>query len=95
MNTAQLIAKFVDTILNPIIAVIFAFGFFVFIWGLTVFLWNMRNGDIKEYGKQHMLWGVIGMFIMVSVYGIIALIEGTFGLNLNASTVPSFPTLIN
>jgi hypothetical protein len=95
MQTAStIINRLVDLIINPLILLVFACGFFLFMWGLVKFLWNSREGEINDNGKQHMLWGVVGMFIMVSVYGIINLITGTFGITeqnaTNASNAGSY-----
>ncbi|MBI5457368.1 hypothetical protein HY971_01440 [Candidatus Kaiserbacteria bacterium] len=73
--------RFVTYIINPVILVVFAAGFFLFVYGLVEFLWNLNEGGENEEGKQHMLWGIIGMLIMVSVYGILDLLDNTFGLD--------------
>ncbi len=104
MNTAnQIIGKFVTIVLNPAIGVIFALAGLLFVWGILQFLWGLQEGKVNDEGKQHMLWGVVGMLIMVSVFGIISLLSNTFGLGvgprgtynidqsrLNNITVPSF-----
>jgi len=80
----QLIGKIVVYIVNPAILLVFSFGLMVFVYGLVEFLYNLSKGanaDIKS-GRDHMLWGVLGMFIMVSVFGIIRLISNTFGLGI-------------
>ena len=79
---SNLVDKFVDLIIDPAILVIFAAGFFLFLWGLVQFLWNIEEGAESD-GKQHMLWGIVGMLIMVSVYGIITLIDSTFDLDIS------------
>lgn len=76
----QLFQKFVEIVINPAIAVIFALGFLFFLFGIVEFLWNLQKGGPKEAGKRHMIWGVIGITIMVSVYGILNLLMGTFGV---------------
>lgn len=82
MNAAgNLIDRLVTYIIDPIILLVFAAGFFLFVWGLVQFLWKLDEGA-QTSGKQHMLWGIVGMLIMVSVYGIIALIDDTFDLDL-------------
>ncbi len=78
---SELIGKVVDLIINPIILVLFAAGFFLFMWGLVEFMWSMRSGEIAQRGKDHMIWGIVGMLIMVSVYGILRLINDTFNFN--------------
>lgn len=69
-----------DHIIGPIEMVVFSAGFLLFLWGLVKFLWNVGEGGDQTEGKQHMLWGLIGMFIMVSIWGIITLIDNTFNL---------------
>jgi ABC-type phosphate transport system permease subunit len=76
-----LISRFGTYIINPILLVIFAGGFFMFMYGLLQFMINMNRGEDTSDGKRHMIYGTIGMFIMVSVYGIISLLDSTFGLN--------------
>jgi hypothetical protein len=55
----------------------------MFVWGLVQFLWKLDEGGDNTAGKQHMIWGIVGMLIMVSVYGIITLINDTFDLDFN------------
>lgn len=86
MTGAQLLQNFVTHIINPAILLVFAAGFFLFVWGLVQFLRNLEKGSDNEEGKQHMLWGIIGMFIMASVWGIIALLDNTFDLGVFRST---------
>ena len=61
--------------------VLFAAGFFMFLFGLTKFMLNLSRGAKSDEGKKHMLWGTIGMTIMVSGYGIVALIDNTIHSN--------------
>src|SRR5579864_3665197 len=77
----SLMNKFVAYIIDPAILVIFTLGFFLFVWGLVQFLWNLNEGGDNKDGKRHMVYGIIGMLIMISVYGILDLIDNTFGLN--------------
>ncbi len=74
--------KFVTLIIDPAILVVFAAGFFLFIYGLVEFLVAINQGGDTAEGKEHMVWGIIGMLIMISVYGIIALLDNTFGLDI-------------
>jgi amino acid transporter len=83
---SDIINRIVDLIVNPIILVVFAFGFFMFMVGLVRFLWNLREGEASEEGKNHMLWGIVGMLVMISVWGIISLVTSTFGIDNNTAT---------
>lgn len=79
---SDLINKFVSYVIDPAILLVFTAGFLVFVWGIVEFLWELKEGAGHEKGVQHMIWGMVGMLIMVSVYGLIALIDNTFQLDI-------------
>lgn len=76
-------------ILNPLIGLLFFVALLVFLWGVFRFVANASSEDARETGKRNMMWGILGMFIMVSVYGIIRLVLGTFGIT-QTSHVPAW-----
>jgi len=80
---SDIINRFTTYVINPAILVIFAAGFFLFIWGLVQFLWYSREGRPDEEGKWHMIYGLVGMLVMVSVWGIIGIINDTFSLGIS------------
>ena len=73
--------RIVQYIIDPALLVVFSLGFLLFVYGLVEFLWKLNEGGDNKDGKQHMLWGIAGMVVMVSVYGILTLIDNTFGLD--------------
>lgn len=76
----RFLAKVNRQIINPLILVLFALAFVQFFWGLFAFLKAKQEEKDLTEGKQHLLWGIIGMVIMVSVFGIIQLLLGTIGV---------------
>jgi hypothetical protein len=66
-------------IINPILALIFAAGLMVFIFGVVEFMFGLSGevGEKKEAGKQHMLWGLVGMFIMAAAFSILKILANT------------------
>ncbi|MCI0542167.1 hypothetical protein L0Y69_00210 [bacterium] len=84
MNIDTIILRINEYIINPIIAFLFVLATLLFISGLVrFFLMGDSEGKNRETGKQHMVWGLVGMFIMVSVFGIMQLIVNTFGIDLS------------
>ena len=67
-----------EFVINPIILLLFAVALLVFFWGIFQFIANASSEEGRKTGQQHIMWGIIGMFIMISVYGIIRIILGTF-----------------
>ncbi len=77
-----------NDVLMPIIYLAFAIALLIFIWGMIGYLVNLRNGatdDKQQAGKRHMIWGAIGVAIMISVFGIMQFIWGTL-MSLPAAT---------
>ena len=78
----ELIGRFVDALIDPLVIGLFALAFLLFMWGLLVFMLSVSNNDTGEgaaNGKRHMLWGLLGMVIMFSVAGIINIITNSIG----------------
>ncbi|MEK7132524.1 MAG: hypothetical protein AAB830_00575 [Patescibacteria group bacterium] len=96
MNAAtDIVSRFTTVLIKPALLLIFTAGFFLFLWGLIMFIFKLEGTDHKQ-GKDHMLWGIIGMFIIVSVYGIINVLDNTFNLqstNPNVERIQDVPAV--
>ena len=71
MTAQQLIEAVMTTIFNPLIRLLVAVAFAVFIYGVIEFIAGSDNDVKREQGKKHLMWGVIGLFIMLGVMGLI------------------------
>lgn len=49
-----------------------------FFWGLTEMILNADNSDKLKTGRERMIWGLVALFIIFSLAGIIAILRGTF-----------------
>jgi uncharacterized membrane protein YidH (DUF202 family) len=67
-------------IVNPLIGFLFALAIAYFLFGVFEFILNQDNEEKKTAGKSHMLWGVIGITIMMGVFAIINMILKTFDI---------------
>ncbi|OGG78021.1 hypothetical protein A3A36_00945 [Candidatus Kaiserbacteria bacterium RIFCSPLOWO2_01_FULL_52_12b] len=68
----------INTINNVLVPVLFAIAFIVFLWGaFYVFILGANSEEVKEKGKNLMLWGLIGFFVMVSIWGLVNILTGT------------------
>lgn len=75
-----LLDKILDNIVNPLILLLMAVAVIYFLWGLFDFIKKADSPEDRNTGYQHMLWGVIGIFIMISAIGLKNLIGATLGL---------------
>jgi len=65
--------------LHPLIRFILFLGFLYFLYGVYEMVRNADNDEARATGRDHILYGIIGMFIMISFWGIMNLICGTIG----------------
>ena len=75
----QFVGNVSTQILNPLIALMFALAMGIFIWGVLQYIWSPDNEEARSKGQKSMFWGVIGMLIMVSVFGIVRFIITSIG----------------
>jgi len=71
------LAKVVAEIINPIILLLAASAFVVFLWGVFEFIRNASDEGKRSEGKSAILWGLIGLVIIFGAYGIINLALST------------------
>ncbi|MEK7585028.1 MAG: hypothetical protein AAB455_00730 [Patescibacteria group bacterium] len=74
-----LITKIKSEIVDPLISFLFVFGLVIFLYGVWEMIRGGESNEARAQGKQHIIWGIIGMFIMISFWGISNLICGTIG----------------
>lgn len=74
MTADELIGKINTEILNPVIGLMIGIALLFFIWGVIEFVGSAGNEDKRTKGKRHIIWGIIGLFIMVGVFGIMQVI---------------------
>ena len=75
-----------NTFLNALIGLFITLAIVVFFWGLIQYLVNA--GEEKAKGLSIMFYGVVCIFVMVSIWGIIRLLQSTFQVT---STDPVIP----
>jgi len=78
----------INRFLNGLIGVIITIAIIVFFWGLVQYLTSV--GEQKHKGLIQMFYGLIAIFVMVSIWGIIHLLQATFGITgANTAIVPA------
>ena len=92
-NISDAGAFFINTVNNIVVPVLFALAFIVFLWGaFETFIWGANSEEVQTRGKNLMLWGLIGFFVMVSVWGLVNILTGTISFGNNAGPTGGTPT---
>ncbi|HRZ30563.1 MAG TPA: hypothetical protein P5274_02770 [Candidatus Paceibacterota bacterium] len=92
MDLQTLIGTVYKSIISPLFPILIGLGFIGFFWGLAKYLFAM-SGDAKDLGpaKQFMFWGVVTITVMISVWGLVQLLQGVFLGGVVPSAPPSIP----
>lgn len=67
-------------ILKPFTIFLFVLATAVFLWGVIEMLAHPDSEDARSAGRRHMIWGIVGLFIMLAAKAIIRSVCATFGI---------------
>jgi hypothetical protein len=89
-NTAQGLLgtlALANRILNGLVGLFVLVAIIAFFYGLIRWLFS-ASSETKGEALAIMFYGVIAIFVMVSIWGIIRLLQNTFGVTQNTSITP-------
>jgi len=78
-------------ILNWIIPFLVVLAVFLVIWGAFLFVTNAGDPEKRKEGRDRILWGIVGIVVMLSIWGLVNILRSTFGLNVAPGTYPQLP----
>ena len=79
-------------LLNQVVPLLIGLAVVAFLWGVVMYLF----GKDKDGAKTFMLWGIIAIAVMVSIWGLVRILQETFGLDtadVNTSRSVEIPTI--
>ena len=70
----------IESLINKVVPLIVGIAGLVFIWGLVSYVTAGGDEEKKKTARDTMVYGIIVLFVMVSVWGLVNILVGTFGL---------------
>ncbi len=86
-NLSALVSDF-GGIIAKIIPIMFALAIIYFFWGLVVFLRAAGDPKAQEAGRNQMIWGVIAIAVMLSIYGLVYWLQQNLGISNTGPIAP-------
>lgn len=74
-----LFKNILNSFFQPLLAFFVGIAFLYFLYGGMMFIAGMNDPEKREKGRLHLLWGTIGLFIMLSIGGILKIINTAIG----------------
>lgn len=91
ITTIQGLLCKISELLNAIIPVLIALGIVYFVWGVVSYVVS-GDEEAKKKGRDKIVYGIIGLAVIISVWGLVRILTNTFGFsnvqNINFPTVP-------
>ncbi len=91
ITTIQGVICKLNEIMGALLPFLVSLGILYFVWGVVSFV-IASDEEAKTTGRDRMIWGVIGLVVIVGVWGLVRIVSNTFGLgniqNINFPTVP-------
>lgn len=79
-NISDVLNLFGCILKNAVVPLLITLSIVVFIAGIVKFIAGADEAGKREEGRRFMLYGIIGLFVMVSIWGLVGTIQGTFGI---------------
>lgn len=77
-------------LIQALIPIVIGLAVLVFLWGVLRYVIASDDAG-KEQGRVFMLWGIIALFVMVSVWGLVNILRETLQLNPATPPAPGIP----
>src|SRR3989338_1663251 len=82
----------IGEIIKVALPIVVGLALLAFFWGLVKFIFAQGSEEAKADAKKIMLWGLIALFVMVAVWGLVEFIGNSLGINQGETiTVPTVP----
>ena len=69
----------ITNIFNPLYELAVGVAVVYFLYGAAKFVYDLNDPEKKTFGKSHLLYGMIGLFIILSIGGLLPLLNGILG----------------
>lgn len=81
----------VSALINQILPIIISLTLLVFLWGIFLFVMSGADMDKRAEARGYILWGIIALAVMVSVWGLVNLLRTSISLNNTPISAPGLP----
>jgi hypothetical protein len=81
----------IGSLLTAVIPVMVAVGVVYFVWGVVSYV-IADDEEAKSAGRARMLWGIVGLAVIIAVWGLVGILVRTFVPDGNTGNI-TLPTV--
>lgn len=80
----------VGQLLTTVVPILIILGVIYFVWGVITYV-IADDAEAKKSGRDRIIFGIIGLAVIVTVWGLVKILTTTFGIDMGAQNIV-FPT---
>lgn len=80
--------RFIQTFITNAIPVLIGIAVLLFIWGVVTFVMAGDDAERRTQARNRIIWGVVSIFVILSVWGLVNILLNTFGTGGQISVTP-------
>jgi len=77
-SLTDIINFFTCTLMKAVVPLLVSLAVVGFVYGIIQYFLNPDNEEKKKAGKSYMFWGIVTLFVMVSIWGLVGVFSSTF-----------------
>lgn len=94
LSNIETLVQSIGNIVGLALPIVVGIALLAFFWGLVKFIFAQGDETAKADAKKIMLWGLVALFVMISVWGLVKFISSALDIQQNTTiTVPTVPGL--
>ena len=82
------------SIVVVLIPFIIGLAVLVILWGIFGYITGAGDEEKRGEAKQYIIWGIIGLFVMTAIWGLVSILENTFTTTKTIPTSPGIPSAL-
>lgn len=83
----------IQSLIGAALPVIISIAVLFFLWGLVKYMLNQDDAEARAGARSMMVWGIVIIFVMVSVWGLVNFLDSFFALDNTAGEAPGLPAI--
>lgn len=85
------VIQWIGVLINQLLPLVISLTVLVFIWGLFKLVVAGDSEDSRAEARGYITWGIVALFVMVSVWGLVNILIRSFALSNSMPAMPAVP----
>lgn len=87
-SNAQTLIDRIGGLIDALIPIAASLALLFFFWGIVKYIWNSGNESEQEEGRKIIARGIIALFVIAAIFGIIELLSTIIGVGTGGTLDP-------